>query len=296
MLAELSLLLKVASRSRVADAAVNDVLQEAVTRAYRAWRKGQVTDDLALYLTVTVRILGIGLHRRRRSEANALARLAPMVEAAWPTRSGSESGRTSAGRWRSSPTSNSTARPTRPQCRRPPRACRARAHWARQFGGAGRGQVLAGPRHRVRIGHRHAAGPAHCAAVVARPDRRRRRRSPAPSRVVGHARQTIYVQSCRPLSSKPAGNNPPVEGARGRPSSRVTASTLRAMATIDRGAVPAHMDPQQDRPLRDVPATRLVERLERQFDRGEPYDDAVVFELATRAIDAEEGTAVATTF
>jgi hypothetical protein len=68
------------------------------------------------------------------------------------------------------------------------------------------------------------------------------------------------------------------------------------MATIDHGAVPAHTDPQEDRPLRDVPASRLVERLERQFDRGEPYDDAVVFELATRAINAEEGTAVATTF
>jgi hypothetical protein len=72
--------------------------------------------------------------------------------------------------------------------------------------------------------------------------------------------------------------------------------TAGPMATIDHGAVPAHTDPQEDRPLRDVPATRLVERLERQFDRGEAYDDAVVFELATRAIDAEEGTAVATTF
>lgn len=103
-------------------------------------------------------------------------------------------------------------------------------------------------------------------------------------------------KAVEPLSSKPAGNNPPVT---------VTWSTFPAsdgeytagpMATTHHGAVPPDTDPQQDRPLRDVPATRLVERLERQFDRGEPYDDAVVFELATRAINAEEGTAVRTTF
>jgi RNA polymerase sigma factor (sigma-70 family) len=69
-------LVKVAARYRGSDADANDVLQDAVTRAYRAWRTGQVREDLARYLTVTVRNVAIGLHRRQRSEARALDRLA----------------------------------------------------------------------------------------------------------------------------------------------------------------------------------------------------------------------------
>ncbi len=76
LLAEWSVLVSVASRYRGSDADPNDVLQEGVTRAYRAWQRGRVNEDLARYLTVTVRNVAIGLRRRQQAESRALNRLA----------------------------------------------------------------------------------------------------------------------------------------------------------------------------------------------------------------------------
>ena len=78
--AEWAILVKVAVRYRGADADPNDVLQEGVTRAFAAWRKGKVTTDLGRYLTVTVRNVAIGLHRRQLAEGRAVERLAATVE------------------------------------------------------------------------------------------------------------------------------------------------------------------------------------------------------------------------
>ena len=73
---EWPVLVRVASRYRGPAVEVDDVLQEAVTRTYAAWQRGRVTEDLARYVTVTVRNVAIGLQRKHRAASRALDRLA----------------------------------------------------------------------------------------------------------------------------------------------------------------------------------------------------------------------------
>ncbi|MGH8885374.1 MAG: hypothetical protein ACRDYX_09425 [Egibacteraceae bacterium] len=69
-------------------------------------------------------------------------------------------------------------------------------------------------------------------------------------------------------------------------SAQTTAETVQQPGT-------AH-DP--NRPYKDVATWDLVETLKMQYSEGHPYADAVVFEVATRAVDAEDPNAANTTF
>jgi hypothetical protein len=43
-----------------------------------------------------------------------------------------------------------------------------------------------------------------------------------------------------------------------------------------------------ERPYKDAPTADLVMWLEMQMSEGRPYDDMMVFEVASRALDAED--------
>jgi RNA polymerase sigma factor (sigma-70 family) len=72
--AEWSVLVKIAQKLASRPDEVNDILQEATTRTYAAWRRGKI-EHLPRYLTVVVRHTAFGLRRRHRSEAIGLERL-----------------------------------------------------------------------------------------------------------------------------------------------------------------------------------------------------------------------------
>lgn len=72
--AEWGVLVKMAQKLASRPDEVNDILQEATTRTYAAWRRGKI-DDLARYLTIVVRNTAFGLRRRHRTEAIGLERL-----------------------------------------------------------------------------------------------------------------------------------------------------------------------------------------------------------------------------
>lgn len=75
----------------------------------------------------------------------------------------------------------------------------------------------------------------------------------------------------------------------------VKSVTMSAQTTAEAVQQPgAAHDP--NRPYKDVSTWDLVETLKIQYSEGCSYDDAVVFEVATRAIDAEDPNAASTTF
>ncbi len=57
---------------------------------------------------------------------------------------------------------------------------------------------------------------------------------------------------------------------------------MAAQATV----APQGVD-TRERPYGDYPSWHLCEMLERQLDRGEPFNERIVFELANRALAAE---------
>jgi hypothetical protein len=67
----------------------------------------------------------------------------------------------------------------------------------------------------------------------------------------------------------------------------------RAMAITEQ---PGESQVDPNWPYRHFTTWELVDLLKQAYEAGQPYDDALVFEVATRAIDAEDPSAATTTF
>jgi hypothetical protein len=63
---------------------------------------------------------------------------------------------------------------------------------------------------------------------------------------------------------------------------------MRAQTTAEQTPSTSTDDDPQ-RPYRDYALVYLIEWLEAQYSRGEPFNENVVWELAARAAEAEQG-------